>query len=277
MDRIEVEIYNNNIKLNIISHTIDKTPSAILIHVHGLLDSFSDKNKEFYLFENRMKLLEPLNILSYGLELRGHGKSENINICNSTIDDYSDDLGVLIEYILKKHPDIKIHILSSSIGGLVSINYCVKNTNSNNIKSIILISPCIKLKKSIHNLFCNLNIKNIDFLSKLCNPIISLITNSDLIQKNNSTDKLNFIKNILNSINFINSNKDKFNIPAISMHSEFDLLTDSHSCELFMNNCYSKDKKIITFKKSFNHYLLKDIYLLNTIKKNIYDWLEQHI
>jgi acylglycerol lipase len=277
MERVEFQLYNNNIKLNIITHDIEQPPSAIVIHIHGFLSSFSIDLPELYLFENRIKLLKPLNILSYALELRGHGKSENVNICNSTIDDYSDDLGALIEYISIKHPDIKIHILSVSLGGLITINYLIKNNNSNIIKSIILMSPCIKLVPSIHNLFCKLNKKNIFIISNLCNPIISLFNNTELITNYNSYEKLICIKNILNSINFINNNKDKFNIPVISMQSKFDLLTDSNATKLFIDNCDSTDKKIIIFKNSYNHYLFKDTDLLDNIKKNIYNWLESHI
>ena len=75
----------------------------------------------------------------------------------------------------------------------------------------------------------------------------------------------------------INHNKDKFNIPVLCMHSEFDLLTESFASKLFINKCNSQDKKIIIFKNSYNHNLFKDKKLLDTVKKNIYDWLEHHI
>ena len=277
MERFEFELYNKNIKLNIVSHDIEQSPSAILIHVHGFLDSFSINQSKFYLFENRIELLTPLNILSYALEVRCHGKSDNDNICKSTIDDYSDDLGVLIEYISKKHPDKKIYILTSSLGGLIGINYCIKNNNLNIVKGVILVSPCIKLNKSFNNLIHNLNKSNIIFISPLINPILSLFENTDLIINYSSYDKLICVKNILKTTNFINVNKDKFNIPILCMHSEFDLLTDSVASKLFINNCDSQDKKIIIFKNSYNHNLFKDKKLLDTVKKNIYDWLEEHI
>ena len=139
------------------------------------------------------------------------------------------------------------------------------------------MSPCIKLSNSINNLFCKLNKNNIFLLSKICNPIISLIKNSELILNYSSYDKHICIKNILKSINFINDNKDKFNIPVLSMHSEFDLITKASATKIFINNCASNDKKLIIFKNSYNHYLLKDTSVLDTIKKNIYDWLEEHI
>lgn len=276
MKRIEFQLYNNNIKLNIVTHNIREPPSAILIHIHGFLSSFTQEKREFYLFENRLELLKDLKILSYGLELRGHGSSENINLCKTTFDDYSSDLHTLIKYIKKKHPNVNIHILTSSMGGTVALNYCIKKQK--NIKSIILSCPLIKLSPFIRRIFSNVNESNIHLYLPYVKPILSIIDEryKNILNKYDEKDLLLLLKN-LNNLKYIHKNNYKITIPIMIFHGDLDPVTDSISSNKYIKKCLSNDKKIIIYKNCINHEVLKDVKILPDIKQNIYDWMKNHI
>jgi alpha-beta hydrolase superfamily lysophospholipase len=101
-------ILNKDIKLNTMTHNDNKIYyKAVLIHLHGLGSHFQTEYDCMNRFDNRVIKLEKLNIISYGLELRGHGLSEGNKCYINNFNDYLSDVKCLVEYIKLYHMDKK--------------------------------------------------------------------------------------------------------------------------------------------------------------------------
>ena len=264
----EFTVNRNNLKLNILTHSIDK-PKAILIHLHGLHSTFQftyDSPDEFI---NRVKILSKKNILSYGLEFNGHGKSDGDKAYINNFDNLLKDLDCLINYIYKYHNLIKnnipIFLLGESLGAAIAIKYAYYNKL---IEGVILLSPLIKIKSLPNNFLCNFLI-NLSYLTP------SLDINNFRKRKfptNNQNYNKSLSENIFNYTHkltmcsvrechlFYDWVKDRnLNIPLLIFHSKDDNTTDYTSTEDFFNLSTSKNKELITFMND-SHCLLVNSY-----------------
>ncbi len=59
------------------------------------------------------------------LDLRGRGKSEGERFYTESIDDYVSDLSQAIELARSHHPDLPLHLLGHSAGGVTSVTYAL--------------------------------------------------------------------------------------------------------------------------------------------------------
>lgn len=252
---------NNNIKLNVVSHTINN-PKAILIHLHGLGCHFQNIFESNDNFENRIKFFEPLSIVSYALELRGHGLSSGTRFYVNDFDDYLYDLHSLIEYVRNVYPNLPIHLIGESMGGAIAIKYSIKYNNIynnsikyNDIKSIILLAPMCGVSSSSYYY-------SIYFMKALSYilPYYKMISktkdyssyNIKFIEAkqqckytNNDPIRLATARECYNTMTYISTNKNKFTTPVFAIHSKMDKTTDYYITQDFIDKCNSSNKKTI--------------------------------
>ena len=93
-------------------------PNAILIIVHGLADHSSR-------YENLVDHFVPLGYGVYGMDHRGHGKSEGLRAYVERFSDYADDLNLLVDRIKVEQGNVKMFMVGHSMGGTVAVDYCV--------------------------------------------------------------------------------------------------------------------------------------------------------
>ena len=265
---------NDEIKLNIISHNITN-PIKVLIHIHGLFQDFQSTDDNIVSLEYKINELQQLNIISYALELRGHGLSASSNIVG-TLDDYVSDLNTLVEYIKNKHIDLPIHIMAHSLGGAVTIKYCIKYKH---ITSVILLAPLIGVSDNLFAILNTVKTKTVlDLQFNIYIVLFKLFFNKykKYISKYNNNDILFFLKELYNIIDYIDTNKLLFETPILAIHSKDDSTTSSTKTKKFIDCININNKKIILLY-SDDHTLFKinsNINIKQDILTNIYDWLK---
>ena len=265
---------NDEIKLNIISHNITN-PVKVLIHIHGLFYDFQSTDDNYVSLEYKINELQQLNIISYALELRGHGLSTSSNIIG-TLDEYVSDLHTLVEYIKNKHIDLPIHIMAHSLGGAVTIKYCIQYKH---ITSVILLSPLIGVSDiflAILNIIKKKTVLNFQF--NIYIELLKVYFNKykNYISKYNNNDLLCFFKELYNTIDYIDTNKLLYETPILAIHSQDDNTTNSTKTTNFIDCINISNKKIILLY-SDEHNLFKinsNINIKQDILTNIYDWLK---
>ncbi len=285
-------------QINIITHLLEPNtnPKAVIIHIHGFLQDFNDDlpnhNTHLYLFKNRIKLLEKLNVVNYGLELRAHGRSCSENVCDITFNEYLLDVKALLEYITTSpYNNLPIHVLATSLGGAIIINYCIR-FNPEIIKSVIVSSPFLdfdpQFKKIYIKYYLNLLKLKIIPRNKINDIFMSVgriglllfdVDNnggSILVQYNND-DLCNLINNFKTGLDYIDKNKHKFKIPILAFHGQNDRTTCSKGTQNFINGCGSTDKNIIIFNNISRHTLLCELKVLDEISTKIYNWFDKFI
>ena len=289
-----INIINNEIILNVISHSINNI-KAILIHLHGLGNNFQpipDFNtcNNISSIENKIKYFSSLNILSFALELRGHGLSGGKRFTINSIDEYISDINCLVEYIKKNHQDIPIYIIGESLGGALAIKYSILNKDI--ISGIILLAPMCGVhietysKQLLYYLLIGfsyiypsyeLNIKGKDLSS---NNIKYLEAKKKCIYTNNGNIRADTARECYYTTLWINKNIHLLTTPIIAFHSNKDVITNSRATEDIINRCSSTNKQLVLMEEG-DHLLLihmndEDV-LPDKIMTTIYNWLNELI
>lgn len=112
-----------------------KSPNTIIL-IHGVKSVASDYLKTAALLQ------QATQAEVYGIDLRGHGKSEGKPGDVVYINQYADDLADIVRVIRKKKPNGKIIIAGHSMGGGVILRYAMEN-NKEKADAFILFAPLI--------------------------------------------------------------------------------------------------------------------------------------
>jgi esterase/lipase len=251
---------DNGIHLNITTDCtqhLNLSTKGILIHIHGFRKDVSSNTN----FERRVNFFNELNIISYGLDLRGHGKSDGEIHLIKKYDDYINDLHVLVKYIKNKHVNVPIYILSESMGGAIAIIYTIKYKNI--INGVILLGLMLRPVETASNLY----IYSIISLSYIFPSLkIIKVANNDPISLSSGRELYYMMK-------YIESNTDKFTSNVLAIHSKTDSTTCYKSTIKFINTCNSFNKKIILLENEDHLFIDTNKDVMNSI----YNWLKFHI
>ena len=279
-------ILNNNYKINIVTHTLNN-PDAILIHLHGLHGHFQYVTNNVNNFYNRIKYLKKANILSYGLEFRGHGKSEGNFGCVDNIDELISDIKMLLEYINCFHKNKPKFLLAESMGGAIAVKSSILLKS---FDGIILLAPMFgfsqKVKPKDITLKIILKIAKY-FPSIKFNRKTKKVYNNKIIY-NNRIPEYNFknhaslktFEECYNLCEWIKENNKKLNKSILIIHSNTDNITCINESINFYDKCKSEDKELFLLNKG-NHILLKPLnkndIIPHAIISKIANWINNRI
>lgn len=268
-------LFNNKFKLNIIFQELDN-PKAILINLHGFGMHFQSEDEYLERLQARIDVFNKLKIQSYGLELRGHGKSDGLKYHIHDYNDYLSDIHTLVLHIREKY-NLPIYLLGESMGAALAIIYSIKYTY---ISGVILLGPMIDIVESINDLLINAI-----FLISYIVPKWKIIksSNNTMMEYKNIHKKCIYTscdpvmlctgRECYKMIQWIKRNKDKFTLPILAIHSIGDRITCCKATKNFMDNCKSIDKTFISLPGNKHSLLLsKDI---NKVLNIIYSWLDK--
>ena len=267
-DLIEMEVINsinnNTIKLNTITHNIKKV-DKIMIHIHGLGSHFQSIYSCMNEIHERFNILEPKNIKSYALELRGHGKSEGVRCHVDSFDDLISDLHSLIAEIKTIYPSMPIYLLGESMGGAVAIKYTI--TYPYVVSGIILLAPMCgmppELQPPLYKVYPLIAMSYlfptwglIPYKSdKSCRYEEYVNAKHSNKYQYNAPLRLSMARECYNTMKWLNENKKKCITPFIVFHSKTDPITNIENTKIFVDGCSAKNKKFIELEDG-NHTLL---------------------
>jgi len=112
--------------------------SKVIICIHGM----HSHGEKFVLLADKF---EDLNWITISVDLRGHGLSWDKIEEIGDIDNFSlwvSDLEEFFKYISDKYEKLPIHIISESMGSVISV--LIANKHPSQLKSLILLSPALK-------------------------------------------------------------------------------------------------------------------------------------
>lgn len=109
-------------------------PRAALLFVHGLAE-----HSGRYRFP--IEYFTPLGYACYGLDLRGHGRSEGVRVHVASFDDYDADLKLMLREMRERHPGLPIVLAGHSMGGLVALRYLLNH--SHEVQAAMISSPLL--------------------------------------------------------------------------------------------------------------------------------------
>ena len=110
----------------------DGKPKAVICLIHGLGEHSSRYQHlaEYYIKKGYI-------VAAY--DLRGHGRSQGQRGHYPSLDAAMDDIKVFTEKLEKDYPDIPVFLYGHSLGGVLVLNYVLRNKN--HLTGVIATSP----------------------------------------------------------------------------------------------------------------------------------------
>lgn len=224
-------------------YSVVKTDKILLItHGYGEHQGYYEDMAEYF-------TLNGFNIVSY--DLRSHGRSEGRRGDVAKFQYFIDDLTVVIDHIKNQNPHSKLFLLGHSLGGNITINYLLRNSDTKICKAIVT-SPWLRLafeppmiKKILAKIGLalfpslvikgELNIKNLSRNQQFIKTFESDPLNYDLISSR-------YYKEIIDAGEFALANANKLTTPLLVCHGDDDYITSFKASMLFAERSGSQFK-----------------------------------
>lgn len=244
---------------------------AVLILVHGFAEHVGR-------YEHVAKYFADRGLVVGALDQRGHGRSEGKRGHIDKFQQYLDDLKKFVGTMKKEYSGKRCFIFGHSMGGTVSLSYCLKYPEG--IDGVIISSAGLKITAQMARL------KPLAKVLSIFLPKVSLsakidpdwLSHDKAVGKKYSQDPLifncataKFGAEFIKAIDELQGNAGQLKVPCLIMYAGDDKLVDPHGSEEFFSQLTLKDKKLIKYA-GFYHELLNEIDK-GRVFKDIENWL----
>ncbi|HYA61298.1 MAG TPA: alpha/beta hydrolase [Candidatus Acidoferrum sp.] len=245
-------------------------PKAVVVRVHGF-GSHSGRSKHVVEF-----LIErDLNVSSY--DQRGHGKSEGIRGYVDSFQEFLDDLHRFVK--LSRIAGTPTFLLGSSMGGLISLLYSIKNPRI--IEGVVASAPFLKTGSDV-----TLSTEHVEEILKMAtnHPMTFFkFGNAQDIRSQKEEDELmHDIMSVKLFSEILSAQKTVFDfarfitVPSLLLHGSADTVADPAGSRELFDRITNSDKKLIIYK-SVKHVLLGNNRESGPVLTDIVNWMNDHI
>jgi alpha-beta hydrolase superfamily lysophospholipase len=255
---------------------LSENPQKILLCIHGL----GGHSGGYIELAERLK---KLNIVSYAIDLRGHGLSQEKKQPYFSFSQIISDVKLMINFLKNKYPEIPLYLLGESMGGIIVLNVALEEK----IDGLILLAAGIKTNVKLGFsqiigllliLFPSLIFKNLKLINMEANwdkannnpEQIKLMKEDPLLLRRVS---LAFLLSIAKYYRRIMKECINLKIPVLILQGTADELVSYRGAEEFYNKLKSENKEIKLFEGA-SHGLLADAKTGEVIK-TIEEWFRK--
>ncbi len=221
-------------------------PKAILLVVHGLAEHSGR-------YSNLVNHFVPKGYAIFGLDHRGHGKSEGLRGYVDKFSNYLDDLKVFLDIVRSEHSNTKVFLVGHSVGGTIATAYAVNHQSE--LAGLILSAPTLKVGSSVSRL----DVAMARVLSALLPKIGIALIDASAISRDKAVvdayvnDPLVYQGKIRARLGFelVNVIEKKLppqmpgiSLPILIMHATADRLSDPQGSQMLYELVNSMDKTL---------------------------------
>ena len=228
-----------------IHHWSVSNPVAQLVIVHGFAE-------HGYRYSHLAEALNQAQIEVYGYDHRGHGKSGGLQSYINRFKDYTDDLSqVLGQYRSEGLPQF---LFGHSMGGLISVNYSVNYTQSNELAGLITSGAALQIDKDLSPLLQKLAPMLSMIVPKLKTEPLekATLTRSAEVLDAYMKDPLVYTGGIrtrlaaelLGAIKGTEAKFEGLTVPYLGMHGTAEKIADPAGTQELYERCQSSDKTL---------------------------------
>ncbi len=221
-------------------------PKAILLVVHGLAEHSGR-------YSNLVNYFIPKGYAIFGLDHRGHGKSEGLRGYVDKFSDYLDDLRTFLDIVRSEYGNTKIFLVGHSVGGMIATAYAL--THQGELAGLILSAPTFKVGSSV----ARLDIAAARVLSVLLpkmgiapidasavsrdKAVVAAYVNDPLVYRGKIRARLG--SELVNMIEKkLPPQMPELNLPILIMHATADRLSNPQGSRMLYEMSNSKDKTL---------------------------------
>jgi len=223
-----------------------KNPNAIIFLVHGYAEHVER-------YAHLAAFLNEHNISLYGIDLRGHGKSEGKRAYIDSFNQFTDDVDSWLKQY--SHLELPTYIYGHSMGGLVSTAYLQKYACPlKQFSGLLLSAPAFMPKKDMAPTL----IKFSSVIGKYLPKLKTIKLDPNLISSDpNEVEKYindplvysgkwyaRTAAELIAKMKEVQNKARSFNFPIFIAHGQKDGLTEIEGSKIFYNKINSEDKTL---------------------------------
>lgn len=263
-----------NLKIAYRVWTPATTPTAIMLIVPGF-------NSHSAYFDWPAEQLSRLGFVSFGVDLRGRGKSDGERFYVEAFDDYISDVEGLMAAAEAEYPGLPLFVLGHSAGGVVASAFALKHQDK--LAGLIsesfayqVPSPdfALAVLKGISHLAPHahvLALKNKDF-SRNADVVARMDADPLLAHEVQPTRT---VAEMVRADERLKQDFPKYRLPVLILHGTKDLVTRPEGSQYFFDHAGSPDKTLKLYAGHV-HDLLNDIDR-EKVMDDITEWLERRL
>lgn len=223
----------DNLSLYTIHFAPEQPNGTVIIIVHGY-------GEHIRRYDHIAEALRSAGYDVYGIDHRGHGRSEGERVHVEDFDHFVYDLRQFFDTIRQQHPDAPIFLLAHSMGSLIGLSFALRWQDE--LQGIILsgtavhadrlVSPAlITFGKILRPLLPKLRLSpSLDAEAVCSNPDTIAAYNSDpLIDRGNTRIGLGI--HMLETAQRLHNEADRLHIPLLILHGADDEITPISGAE----------------------------------------------
>lgn len=233
-------------------------PKAVLLVSHGLAEHSGR-------YMNIVNHFVPKGYAVYGLDHRGHGKSEGLRGYVERFSYFVNDLDTFLSIVRNKHHDTKIFIVGHSVGGTIATAYAV--CHQDEFDGLILsgatlrvgasVSPGLILVARILSLFLpkmGLYVIDASAISQ-DNAVVNAYVNDPLVYRGKIRARLG--TELIRMMHILLNQMPEIYLPTLIMHGTADRLSDPGGSEILYDRLSSRDKTLKLYE-GFYHEIFSE-------------------
>lgn len=225
--------------------------------------------------------LATLGFASFGVDLRGRGKSDGERFFVDAFDDYVSDVEGLYAIAASRYPGLPVYVLGHSAGGVVSVAFTYKHADK--IEGLVCESFAFQVPspdfvlavlKGISHLAPHaqvLALKNKDFSR---DPAVVAQMDADPLIAH-ETQPTKTVAEMVRADEQLKRDMPDFEVPVLILHGTADVVTKPEGSQYFFDHAGSADKTLKLYKDHV-HDLLNDIGR-EQVMGDITAWLERRL
>jgi len=266
---------SGDVKLFYQSWQPESNKKVVLVIVHG----FGEHSGRYM---NIVNHLVPNQIIVYGFDHRGHGRSEGKRGHILSWQEFREDFKFFSNLIRENEKDLPVFILGHSMGGLITLNALLHHKE--NINGVIVSSPLlaqpgispmlVMISRILSKIYPGFSIDTkLDVSSISRDPEVLRAYQDDPLV--HSIASARFGTELTATIEWTQQNAAEFKLPLFVTHGSADILVPVQGSENFYNNAGSTDKKIQIYDGSFHEPHNDND--KEVVLKNIERWIFDHL
>ncbi|MDF5732310.1 MAG: lysophospholipase [Rhizonema sp. PD38] len=250
-------------------------PSAIVLIIHGL-------GSHSGLFSNVIEHLVKAGYAVYGLDLRGHGRSQGQRGHIRTWSEFREDLKVFLKLIEVQQPGCPRFLLGHSLGGAIVLDYVLRFPTA--VQGVITMAPPLgrvgispvklTLGRTLSQVMPRFALNTGFAGSKASRDqnVLATFTQDRLMHSRGSA---RLATEFLGAIAWIQSHANDLLVPILILHGGADQVALPEGSRVFFQKIDFPDKEHHEYPES-RHALHRDLDCQEMLA-DLEDWLERHV
>ncbi len=251
-------------------------PKALLIIIHGWAEHSGR-------YTNLVNHFVPKGYAVYGLDNRGHGRSEGRRGYVERFSHYLNDLKTFFNMVRSKHPDARVFLVGHSMGGTIAAAYAIHYQHE--FDGLILSGTGLKagtgfstaliaVANVLSLLLPKMGIITLDTAAISQDKIVvDAYVNDPLVYRGKVPTRLG--AELIKVMQKLPHQMSKLNLPILIMHGTADRLSDPKGSELLYEQISSKDKTLKLYE-GFYHEVFNEPGR-EQVFADMEAWLDAHI